>query len=50
MVSKALNSDAECSYTTQHKESFGDLPELHANKAVTARIYDRSKVSKRRAI
>ncbi|MFD1709712.1 tyrosine-type recombinase/integrase [Ottowia sp. GY511] len=42
--------DLRAYYTTQHKEILGELPEIHANKATTARVYDRSKVSKRRAI
>lgn len=37
-------------YTTQYKERFGALPELHANPATTAKVYDRSKVAKRQSL
>lgn len=42
--------DLRAYYTTQHKERFGALPELHANTATTARVYDRSKVAKRQSL
>lgn len=42
--------DLRAYYTTQHKEKYGSLPELHANEATTARVYDRSKVSKRTSL
>lgn len=42
--------DLRAYYTTQHKERFGALPELHASAATTARVYDRSKVAKRRSL
>ena len=42
--------DLRAYYTTQHKERYGNLPELHANTATTARVYDRSKVSKRASL
>ncbi|MBF6630289.1 MAG: tyrosine-type recombinase/integrase [Comamonas sp.] len=42
--------DLRAFYTTQYKEAHGTLPELHANAATTARIYDRSKVSKRSSL
>ena len=34
-------------YVTEHKRQTGELPDLHKNKATTARIYDRTKVIKR---
>lgn len=37
-------------YATQHKAQTGALPDLHANPAVTARVYDRSTVVKRSAL
>lgn len=42
--------DLRAYYTTQHKERFGALPELHASTATTARVYDRSKVAKRQSL
>lgn len=42
--------DLRAYYTTQFKEQHGTLPELHANAATTARVYDRSKVSKRASL
>lgn len=42
--------DLRAYYVTQHKAERGALPDLHANPATTARIYDRSKVVKRRAL
>lgn len=42
--------DRRAYYTTQHKERFGALPELHASTATTTRVYDRSKVAKRQSL
>ncbi len=42
--------DLRAYYTTMHKREHGDLPDLHANPATTARVYDRSKEVKRRAL
>ena len=42
--------DLRAYYTTQHKERYGALPELHENTATTARVYDRSKIIKRRSL
>lgn len=42
--------DLRAYYTTQHKARYGALPELHASSATTARVYDRSKVSKRQSL
>ena len=42
--------DLRVYYTTQQKERFGALPELHASTANTARVYDRSKVAKRKSL
>lgn len=42
--------DLRAYYTTQHKEKYGSLPELHANSATTARVYDRSRVVKRASL
>jgi integrase len=37
-------------YATTHKQQRGSLPDLHANPAVTAKVYDRNKVVKRSAL
>lgn len=37
-------------YTTMHKAEHGSLPDLHANPAVTAGIYDGTKIVKRKAL
>lgn len=42
--------DLRAYYVTQHKQERGSLPDLHANPATTARVYDRSKIVKRRAL
>lgn len=42
--------DLRAYYTTQFKEQHGTLPELHANTATTARVYDRSKIAKRASL
>ncbi len=42
--------DLRAYYTTQFKEQHGNLPELHANTATTARVYDRSKIAKRASL
>lgn len=42
--------DLRAYYTTQHKKETGALPDLHANPATTARVYDRNKEVRRRAL
>lgn len=42
--------DLRAYYVTQHKAERGALPDLHANPATTARVYDRSRVVKRKAL
>jgi hypothetical protein len=42
--------DLRAYYATQHKIQRGALPDLHANPATTARVYDRPKESKRGAL
>jgi len=42
--------DLRAYYTTQHKNESGSLPDLHANPATTAKIYERSHQSKRSAL
>jgi integrase len=42
--------DLRAYYTTQHKETTGILPDLHASPTTTARVYERSKVAKRKAL
>lgn len=42
--------DLRAYYATQHKQITGALPDMHANPATTARVYDRNKEIKRRAL
>jgi integrase len=42
--------DLRAHYTTRHKVVHGDLPDLHTNTATTARVYERSKMSRRKAL
>ena len=42
--------DLRAHYTTYFKLRFGELPELHANPATTAGVYERSKVVSRKAL
>jgi integrase len=42
--------DLRAYYATVHKAERGTLPDLHANPATTARVYDRNKVVNRRAL
>jgi len=42
--------DLRTYYVTQHKAERGVLPDLHANPATTARVYDRSRIVKRKAL
>lgn len=42
--------DLRAYYTTQHKELTGALPDLHASPTTTAKVYERSKVSKRNSL
>lgn len=42
--------DLRAYYATTHKAETGLLPDLHANPATTARVYDRSKEFKRKAM
>jgi integrase len=42
--------DLRAYYATRHKLERGALPDLHANPATTARVYDRSKEVKRSAL
>ncbi|WP_256703129.1 hypothetical protein [Burkholderia ubonensis] len=37
-------------YVTRHKAERGALPDLHANPATTARVYDRTKIVRRRGM
>lgn len=34
-------------YTTMHKATTGDLPNLHADRGVTARVYDETRIERR---
>lgn len=42
--------DLRAHYTTYYKLKFGELPDMHANPATTARVYERSGQSKRKAL
>jgi integrase len=42
--------DLRAYYTSKHKRDTGALPDLHANPATTARVYDRNKEVKRSAL
>ncbi|WNG69330.1 tyrosine-type recombinase/integrase [Cupriavidus gilardii] len=42
--------DLRAYYATTHKAERGSLPDLHANPAITARVYDRNKIIKRKAL
>jgi integrase len=42
--------DLRAYYVTQYKSERGALPDLHANPATTARVYDRTKIVKRRGL
>lgn len=42
--------DLRAYYATIHKSERGNLPDLHANPGTTARVYDRNKEVKRRAL
>lgn len=42
--------DLRAFYATQHKLLRGALPDLHQTQATTARVYDRSKISRRKAL
>lgn len=42
--------DLRAHYATEHKRARGVLPDLHKNPATTARVYDRAKEVKRRAL
>lgn len=42
--------DLRAHYTTYFKLRFGDLPEMHADPATTAAVYERSRVVRRKAL
>lgn len=42
--------DLRAYYTTEHKATTGGLPDLHASPTTTARVYERSKVSRRNSL
>jgi integrase len=42
--------DLRAYYVTQHKAERGALPDLHSNPQTTARVYDRSKIVRRKAL
>lgn len=42
--------DLRAHYATQHKERLGHLPDLHASPTTTAKVYERSGVSRRKAL
>ena len=42
--------DLRAHYVTEHKRQHGDLPDTHASPTTTARVYERSREAKRRAL
>ncbi|WP_374562514.1 hypothetical protein [Ideonella sp.] len=42
--------DLRAYYATMHKRDTGELPDLHADPGTTARVYDRNREVKRRAL
>lgn len=42
--------DLRAYYATQHKAQTGSLPDLHASPTTTARVYERSKMGRRKAL
>ncbi len=42
--------DLRAYYATQHKDQFGELPEMHAQRATTEAVYDRSKKAVRKSV
>jgi integrase len=42
--------DLRAHYATQHKRALGALPDLHADPGTTARVYERSRESRRKAL
>lgn len=42
--------DLRAYYTTQHKVALGALPDMHASPTTTARVYERSREARRRAL
>lgn len=50
IASRFTFHDLRAYYATQFKRESGTLPDLHANPATTARVYDRNKIVKRKAL
>jgi integrase len=42
--------DLRAHYTTYYKLKFGDLPDMHADPATTARVYERSRQARRKSL
>lgn len=42
--------DLRAYYTTQHKQQLGALPDLHASSTTTAKVYDRAREVRRKAL
>jgi integrase len=42
--------DLRAFYATEYRELTGELPDMHASKVTTARVYDRSKAVKRKSL
>lgn len=42
--------DLRAHYTTEHQARHGQLPDMHASPTTTARVYERSKVARRRSL
>jgi integrase len=50
IVKRFTFHDLRAYYVTQHKQERGALPDLHANPATTGRVYDRTKIVRRRGL
>jgi len=50
IVERFTFHDLRAHYTTYHKLEHGVLPEMHANAATTAAVYERSREVRRRAL
>ncbi|WP_236849300.1 hypothetical protein [Burkholderia diffusa] len=50
MAKRFTFHDLRAYYVTRYKAEHGALPDLHTNPATTARVYDRTKIVKRRGM
>jgi integrase len=50
VVERFTFHDLRAHYATYHKLAHGELPEMHANPATTATVYERSREVRRRSL